>query len=180
MHSIQEVEETVTDDVDDEDTGLTVAQPVVDPIRDDVPHIKVESEVNQSAISEVDSSMFEFNVNNAYDTTIAEGRASGGEPSTTSSFHASASESSSDKSEDPDLDVPITELAARLGTTKSSDNSDSSSFSFNSMMCGASSPLQEMLYHTVVNHDFTQMSAHQGIKKHSQRAITALFKELKN
>ena len=46
-------------------------------------------------------------------------------------------------------------------------------------MCGASSHFEEGSYHTVVNHVFTQMSAYRGIKKDGEKAIAALFKELK-
>ncbi len=86
------------------------------------------------------------------------------------------------------MDVAVAELAAKFQensseqSSNSSDHSDmssSSSTSVGSNFCTAGEIFGESAHQTIVHHVFTQMSATQGIKKHGERAIAAIFKELK-
>ena len=162
------------------------------------PPIAVEAGINQSAISDVDSTMFEFNVNNAYlssptpntveNSTDEQNEDSSDDESTNNSAGDMSVEDESELTSESDLDVPITQLAERLRAEQdpnedtdpaqdsSSDESDSN---HGSIFLSKDDQRDQGSFHRVVNHVFTQMSATQGIKKHGEKAIAAIFKELK-
>ena len=105
-----------------------------------------------------------------------------------------------DEEEDPDLDIPILDLVVRekgntLLDTMSTDTSDPINTSDTEPETATSEESTSAttllnfspkvsgdchdLYRDTVNVVFTQMSAAQGIKKHGEKAIAAIFKELK-
>ena len=129
MYSVRETMETVANT--DEDTGSIASESVADATSGVASCPTAEDQINQSVISEVNSDMFDFNVNNAYNTSLDDDRTSDEAFSTISQPRATPSKASKDESEISDLDIPITEFGDRHGTTESSDNTDSSSFSIN-------------------------------------------------
>ena len=139
--------------------------------------------------SDINSDMFEFNINNAYDSSWNDDSESeyNDETSTPDKDEPDNTKNDDSSSEDSEIDVPISELIAKYGRKGTHDSPHSSISSNNIVLCETSTPGEEEVssddeevsYHTVVNQVFTQMSAQQGIKKHGERAIAAIFKELK-
>ena len=179
--SIVETREVIRENMNSEPVEVAATNVVAENDDADTPDTAPNEDLNQSEISAVDSNMFDFNMDHAFDPVPSP------EPSSAADDEPDLEDESS---EDPDLDIPITELAAReqaINTSQDTSASESSSQSSSeatedtvgSNFCNASEVFGDTMYQTVEQHVFTQMSATQGIKKHGERAIAAIFKELK-
>ena len=134
--------------------------------------------------------MFEFNLDNAYDTTAEfeplnisdiQDTTNGEHTENNEATDAQALDTSGLSSEISDLDIPISQLARRNESTGSETTVTTAegSSSSGSTFVSAKHEHSAGSYHDIVNCVFTQMSAQQGIKKHGEKAIAAILKELK-
>ena len=139
--------------------------------------------------------MFDINTNNTYDSALNPTYLEEAKPSSspTDDSLVPTSDNNSPQVGAQDeinskisrLDIPIDQqlLVRREDFTSSTDNlmedPDSSCGSSNSTFVSISNHFWEGSFHNIMHSIYTQMSAQQGIKKHGERAVAAIFKELK-